>query len=287
MTMKKITLASCVMAASLSAQAELQPLTEYDLHGVTGQAGIDIDFDVAIDIGEIRYTDTANPDGTDGGSIVISDIHIGGGEGRTSLFGFSNPGNTANLDNLRFKIDVEGDGSVHILGEPTSGGVGVVDIELSVGEVALEGAGPNPNRHVLVDSINMYGGALALEMSVDGQSNDVTFYTEIGIEDLDIDMSSSFSLKIENAVLAGGGYLERVRAGRTPSASDRVAGIFVVMDTDSVPEGVKFDFTQGIEGEDNVIDVVMPSVSLGGQNLGSFTIDNFDFSGVSLVVSGH
>jgi hypothetical protein len=289
--MKKILLASCVAAISAGVSAELTPLSEYELHSVTGQAGVDIELDVGISIGEIRYTDTETFDGNgvsdgDGGSLVVKDLTIGGGPGRT-LFGFSSPGNTANLDNLRFKIDIDSDGDLAILGEPTSGGVGVVDILLTTGEISLQGApGSGAPEHVLIDSMSLYGGALALELRVDGQTNDVEFYTAIGVEDLDIDMSSSFSLVIEDAVIAGSNYLEKIRDNRSPDASDRVAKIYVNMDADSPNGGVNFDFASNFEDENN-IDVVLPSVALGGDQLGSFEIDDFQFRGVSILVSGH
>jgi len=286
--MKKSLLAGCIALASAGTQAELSPMSEFELHNVTGQAGVDIELDVGVQIGEIRYTDTEEVVGGvsdgDGGSLTISDVYIGGGENRSTLFGFSNPGNTANLNNLRFKIDIDQDGSLLVLGEPTSGGVGVVDILLTTGEIAVEGAG-GINRHVLVDSISMYGGALALEMRVDGATNDIELYTAIGIEDLDIDMSSSFGIVIEDAVVAGNAYNEKLAANRTPDASDRVAKLYVNMSTD-VADGVKFDFASPFDDE-NVIDIRMPSVSVGGSQLGGIVIDDLQFRGVSMVVSCH
>jgi len=286
--MKKTLLASCIALVAAGAQAELSPMSEYELHTVTGQAGVDIELDVGVSIGEIRYTDTAEvvngvSDG-DGGSLTISDVFIGGGENRSTLFGFSSPENTANLNNLRFKIDIDSDGSLLVLGEPTSGGVGVVDVLLTTGEIAVEGVG-GINRHVLVDSLSMYGGALALEMRVDGATNDIEFYTAIGVEDLDIDMSSSFGIVVENAVIAGGNYNEKIDANRSPDASDRVAKIYVNMNTD-VADGVKFDFASPFEDE-NLIDVRLPSISVGDGQLGSIIVDDFQFRGVSMVVSGH
>lgn len=290
--MKKILLASCIAAVSAGAHAELLPLSEYELHSVTGQAGVDIELDVGIEIGEIRYTDTETFDGGgvsdgDGGSLVISDLVIGGGEGRAKLLGINNPGNSANLDNLIFRIDVGSDGDINIIGDPTSGGVGVVDIGLSIAEISVQGAaGSGVPKHVLVDNLSLYGGALALEMRIDGQTNDIELYTEIGVDDLDIDMSSSFGIVIENAVIAGNKYLEKIAGNRTPTPSDRVAKILVTMDSSSQSDGVIFDFASSFDDE-NVIDVFMPSIHVGDGQFGSLAINDFDFRGVSLKVSGH
>ena len=45
--MKKIAFSLSVLAASLSAHAELSELGDYDLTKVTGQAGVDIELDLA------------------------------------------------------------------------------------------------------------------------------------------------------------------------------------------------------------------------------------------------
>ena len=87
------------------------------------------------------------------------------------------------------------------------------------------------------------------------------------------------------AVIASDKYNEKIDAGRTPDAADRVAKIYVNMNTD-VDDGVQFDFASPFDDE-NSIDVRLPSVSVGDGQLGSIIIDDFQFRGVSLVVSGH
>ena len=233
--MKKSLLAGCIALASAGAQAELSPMSEFELHNVTGQAGVDIELNVGVEIGEIRYTDTQETIGGvsdgDGGSLTISDITIGGGEGRNRLLGQPNPNNTANLDALKFSIDIGEDGDLNIIGSPVSGtgGIGIVDILLTTGEIAVEGVN-GVNRHVLVDSISMYGGALSLQMLIDGPTNDIRFVTSIGIDDLDIDMSSSFGIVLEDMVIANGTYSTFVDSGLNPTPQARVANIDVTMD---------------------------------------------------------
>jgi hypothetical protein len=285
--MKKILLASCVAAISAGVNAELTPLSEYELHSVTGQAGVDIELDVGVSIGEIRYTDTAENNDGDGGSLVIEDVFIGGGEGRNLLYGFSNPGNTSRLDNLKFVIDVSADGDLNIKGQPITGGtgVGVVDFLLTTGNIATEGVDPL-DRHVLVDSLSIYGGASNLQMVVDGATNDITFIASVGIEDFDIDMSSSFSVKIDNMVIANSAYSDFFYSVLDPDLNARTANFYVVMDSDSVDDGVMFDFRTPLSGY-NVVDVFAETVAVGGDVMGSFYIDDLSFRGVSMVVSGH
>jgi hypothetical protein len=289
--MKKSLLAGCIALASAGTQAELSPMSEFELHNVTGQAGVDIELNVGVEIGEIRYTDTQETIGGvsdgDGGSLTISDITIGGGEGRNRLLGQPNPNNTANLDALKFSIDIGEDGDLNIIGSPVSGtgGIGIVDILLTTGEIAVEGVN-GVNRHVLVDSISMYGGALSLQMLIDGPTNDIRIVTSIGIDDLDIDMSSSFGIVLEDMVIANGTYSTFVDSGLNPTPQARVANIDVTMDSDSVPEGVKFDFNSSLPGY-NVFDISAPKVTVGDGMIGSLFINDLDINGISFVVSGH
>jgi len=284
--MKKTLLASCIALATAGAQAELSPMSEYELHTVTGQAGVDIELDVGVTIGEIRYTDTAENGDGDGGSLTINDIFIGGGEGRTSLYGFPNPANSSRLDNLIFTVDIGADGGLNIKGVPKTGGtgVGVVDFLVQTGEIALEGVDP-ATRHVLVDSISIYGGVSNLQMIVDGPTNDIHFITSIGIEDMDIDMTSSLGLKIDNMVIANTTYSDFRGSPFDPDLEARTAKFYVRMDSNQV-DGVLFDFNSPLSGY-NVVDMSLPSISMGGGEIGAVYIDDFSFRGLSLAVSGH
>ena len=82
--MKKTLLASCVALVSATSQAELSPMSEFELHNVTGQAGVDIELNVGISIGEIVYTDTEFEGDGDGGSLSLKDVTIGGANKSTS-----------------------------------------------------------------------------------------------------------------------------------------------------------------------------------------------------------
>ena len=285
--MKKSLLAGCIALATAGAQAELSPMSEFEMHRVTGQAGVDIELDVGLTIGEIRYTDTEEiidgvSDG-DGGSLVIENISLGGIDDRGTLLGQPTSDNGPNLDAITFAVDILSDGDLRIFGEG-SDGVTPVDIKLSLGNVYTTDS--DGDRAVtLLDGLTMRAAAIALEMVVDGETNDIEFSTEIGIEELDIDMSS-LGIVIEDAVVAGSLYLDKIRRGRTPSPSDRVSKLFVVMDHNTTEGEVVFDFTQGF-GDENIVDIAVPSISVGGGPLGSLTFDNLSLQGLSIAVSGH
>lgn len=291
--MKKILLASCVAAISAGVNAELTPLSEYELHSVTGQAGVDIELDVGLTIGEIRYTDTEESGDGDGGSLTVSDIFLGGGLGRTTLMGASNPNNTARLDALNFAIDIESDGTMVINGSPVSGlgGIGAVDFLLTTGEVALEGVSPL-DRHVLVDSMSIYGGALGFRMDIDGDTNNILFKVQVAVDDMDVDMTSGFGINIQNAQIKGPGYIES-------GGIDNPSGVFLTehaftinmeMDYVSDSEGIVFSFipnSNPFTGVYNAFDVVLPEITIGDANIGSVQLNNLILNDVSFAVKGH
>ncbi|KZZ38443.1 MULTISPECIES: DUF6160 family protein [unclassified Oleiphilus] len=97
--LKKIALVSAIAAASAGAQAELKALDDSAMGELTGQAGLTIDIESKVSIGQFMYKDA--------GSLFINDIKIGGNQNLTD-----DPNNLANntdmLDNIRMNIDIAG-----------------------------------------------------------------------------------------------------------------------------------------------------------------------------------
>ncbi|WP_276782986.1 DUF6160 family protein [Thalassolituus oleivorans] len=289
--MKKIAFSLSVLAASLSAHAELSELGDYDLTKVTGQAGVDIELDLALDIGSIVYTDTTDGLDGDGGSLSISTIHIGGGEGRSTLFGFSNPGNTANIDDFKFIIDIDSTGKMVLNGSPTDG-ISPVDFEITVDEVFLSAANGTKGA-TLVDGFSVYGGALYFKATIEDKVNaasqmytNIQLSAQVGIEDMDIDLTSMLGLKIDNMVVAGAEYFETIEENGSPTTTSRVATLRANMFAEPDGSGFVVDFSSGLSTT-NVFDIYAPEVSLGGQMLGAISLDDVDIRGVSLKFAGH
>ncbi|CCU72192.1 MAG: DUF6160 family protein [Thalassolituus sp.] len=289
--MKKIAFSLSVLAASLSAHAELSELGDYDLTKVTGQAGVDIELDLALDIGSIVYTDTTDGLDGDGGSLSISTIHIGGGEGRSTLFGFPNPGNTANIDDFKFIIDIDSTGKMVLNGSPTDG-ISPVDFEITVDEVFLSAANGTKGA-TLVDGFSVYGGALYFKATIEDKVNaasqmytNIQLSAQVGIEDMDIDLTSMLGLKIDNMVVAGAEYFETIEENGSPTTTSRVATLRANMFAEPDGSGFVVDFSSGLSAT-NVFDIYAPEVSLGGQMLGAISLDDVDIRGVSMKFAGH
>ncbi|WP_231877397.1 DUF6160 family protein, partial [Oleiphilus sp. HI0043] len=95
--LKKIALASAIAAVAAGAQAELKALDDSTMGELTGQAGLTIDLETKVSIGQFMYKDA--------GSLFINGITIGG----NANTGDANLANdTDMLDNIRMNIDIAG-----------------------------------------------------------------------------------------------------------------------------------------------------------------------------------
>ncbi len=100
--LKKIALVTAISAASFGAQAELKALDDTAMSNMTGQAGVTIELDANVSIGEIQYKDQ--------GSLFISDVAVGGAGLNGHAYADGSFAGTA-LDNLKIDIDIAGDGT--------------------------------------------------------------------------------------------------------------------------------------------------------------------------------
>ena len=99
---KKALMALSLMVPAV-AMAEIQPIGDAELGDITGQAGITIELETKVDIGEVVYTDTNSGAVGEigGGSLSLQTISIGGAN-KTSFLGINSWGVTASdkLDNM-------------------------------------------------------------------------------------------------------------------------------------------------------------------------------------------
>jgi len=92
--LNKVALVSAIAAVSAGAQAELKALDDAAMGELTGQAGLTIDIESQLSIGEFAYVDA--------GAVVFKDIYRGGKDDAS--------GNRTMLDNVRLTLDVAGVG---------------------------------------------------------------------------------------------------------------------------------------------------------------------------------
>jgi len=95
--LNKLALVSAITAISAGAQAELKALDDSAMGELTGQAGLTIDLETKVTIGQFMYKDA--------GSLFINDISIGGNANTTDT---NLANDTGMLDNIRMNIDIAG-----------------------------------------------------------------------------------------------------------------------------------------------------------------------------------
>ena len=93
----KIVLVSAIAAISAGANAELKALDDSAMGELTGQAGLTIDIETKVSIGQFMYKDA--------GSLFIQNISIGGNANTDDAL---QANDTDMLDNIRMVIDIAG-----------------------------------------------------------------------------------------------------------------------------------------------------------------------------------
>ncbi|TNC86415.1 MAG: hypothetical protein CSH37_04220 [Thalassolituus sp.] len=274
--MKKTLLASCVALVSATSQAELSPMSEFELHNVTGQAGVDIELNVGISIGEIVYTDTEFEGDGDGGSLSLKDVTIGGAN-KSTFYQTPNivPNTSGLLDEVIFSVDVKSDGDLVVSGNPKNGNF--IDFRLTTGALAtLDSDGDEAVR--LIDSVEMVGLAAGLLMKVESTGNKVILSADVAIEDMDVD-ASSIGFKLEDVTVAGQNYLQEIDTfGKAkPLSWAFPVGMIITPQNDGVE----------IELLPSVMDIQVGKLSVGGDHMGALRVDDFALNDVTLHVAGH
>lgn len=271
--MQKKILSICMLTASTLAHSGFEPVGDVALSNISGQSGITIDADLYATIGSVEYTDE--------GIVGINDIVIGGANKQT-YFGIDwGPGTHSGnkLDGSLLTIDVLPDGDLVIAGgvDPAVGGI--IDFGITTGSIQLHSA-DRQTTATLIDSISLSGVTTKFRMKIDAATSHILTEADIGISDLDIDISS-LNMKIENVFIASSSYFESKRdwGPQGIALSDIVTAIKMDMHADDdglhiTPQRLKFDMGIG-------------SVSIADASIGSFGLNDVDLSQMSLVVSGH
>ena len=307
--LKKIALATAVAAAPFAAQAELQAMDDSMMGNVTGQAGVTIELETEVAIGQFTYTDE--------GTFAVKDIKLGGA-GVSSSASAGSYGTL--LDELEIKIDIADNGNaiIHVgslqLSDPSDPNSAPVPIDwgFTAGSMELEGNGGE--NTVLVSNMDAWGllGALDIVVDtadVDGQAgtgtlnidaaftvNDMNFDVEflgIGVRGMTINSSEAGGETLGAAGLAA--IFGDDPNNLTPEEQRKVglaqAGFAIVgldvykgdgLGTNSTATGVL-----RIDVDDVLMDINVAETNIGGANIGTIGIDNLHISNTKLAVYGH
>lgn len=171
-TFQKIALVSAIAAAPFAAQADLTPMDDALMGDTTGQAGVTIEIDLGNDgigIGSVVYTDTANTDGTDGGTVSLENINIGLTGVLTQTIDVAENGD--------LKMTMSAPGALSI-----SAGVDAADTTGQYSALVLGAAGDAGNASEVINNLNLnveLGDSTTTIMNLGGSSAVLTDRTGI------------------------------------------------------------------------------------------------------------
>ncbi|MAR00658.1 MAG: hypothetical protein CMI00_08975 [Oceanospirillaceae bacterium] len=281
--MKRLILVTLGIAAPLAASADMVSLSERSLTEVTAQDGVNINLDVNVSVGEIRYIDTAENGDGDGGGLSINDITLTGAN-KTDFFGnasvITDP--SSNIDNISIQVDTFENDRVTIYVTPLVDQY--VDFQVTTGPVNIVDIDGNTSVN-LINSLSLTGllGSMyaeILEENSDGQRTaaQINLELQFAIEDLDID-ASSLGIRINNAFVCGSECIESMRAnGGRVDMSDAMVNIAGVIKTETNKAIIDL--------EPFVIDAGIGSLIIGGGNVGSFMFDDISLGNSVTTISG-
>lgn len=278
--LKKLALVSAISVASFGAQAELKAMNDTSMGDVTGQAGVTIELQTKVEVGEFRYTDE--------GDFAVSGIFIGGGnverDANNNVTGVD-----GNLDNLLVTIDVEADGDAVIDVHSTDGLP--IDYAVGIQEVSLRAAGETDNSDatkstLLASNIGIQGNLGALNIRVDTATDQLQIGVGFNITDMDMDVDF-LGLGVRDLKLMGSQFFEESAASgagpTTPAGMFANAVVTVEKGVGAITgkEGLKLGIANF------AADIHVGAVEMGGTSIGSIAIDNLLVSNTEMLVYGH
>jgi len=268
--LKKIALATAVAAAPFAAQADLKALDDTTMGNVTGQAGVTIELETEVSIGEFRYTDE--------GYLAVNDIFIGGGsverDGNGAITGVSGM-----LDDLVIDIDVEADGDAFIDVHSISGAP--IDFAMAVGSASLNATDGSGDSTLLASNIGIEGNLGLLNIRVDTATDNLIMNVGFNVTDMDMDVDF-LGVNVRDLTVYGATYYEN--GGAVDAASMFAqAQITVGKGTSAATGGDALEITI----PQFVADIGVGAVEIGGESIGSFRVDNLAVTNTTMKVYGH
>ncbi len=307
--LKKLALATAVAAAPFAAQAELKAMDDSAMGNVTGQAGVTIELETKVSIGQFKYTDE--------GSFAVNDIVLGGA-GVVADAAVDNDGdgvadNTL-LDQLKIDIDIndEGDAIIHVGSlqtDPTSGAPVPIDWGMTAGSMELLAGGTGSDSTTLISNLSMHGDLAALDLSVDTATDHLNVAVAFDIDDMDFDVDF-LGIGIRDMVVTGAGdNFDYDGDGNTVAGGTEAeeGGFDLTTPTGQLAYGklskyanVNLDVYKGaglgdstatdvlrIDVNNVYMDMSIGAIEIGGTSIGSVAMDNVAVTNTKLAVYGH
>lgn len=261
--LKKLALATAVATAPFAAHADLKALDDSAMGNVTGQAGVTIELETEVSIGEFRYTDE--------GYLSVNDIYIGGGSVERDVDG-NVTGVAGSLDDLQIDIDVEADGDAYIDVHSISGAP--IDYAVGVGSASLHATDGTGNTTLLASNIGIEGNLGLLNIRVDTATDDLIMNVGFNVTDMDMDVDF-LGVNVRDMTVYGATMFEEIDGGANPAdptsfAGDAATALFASAQI-TVGKGAASTGVDALEISipQFVADIGVGAVEIGGKSIGS------------------
>lgn len=280
--LKKIALVAAITAAPFAANAELQALNDTAMGDVTGQAGVTIELETKVSIGQFKYTDE--------GSFAVNDIVLGGA-GVTALG--AGAGYTDLLDQLKIDIDVldDGDAKIHVGtldGNP-------IDWGMTVGSMELLAGGTGSDSTTLISNLSGFGNLAQLDIQVDTATDHLNLVAAFDVQNMDFDVEF-LGVGIRGLKIVGAGtdmdYAAHGYDLSTMSAQEQAVFVTFANANLDVYKGSGLGASTAtdvlrVDVNNIFMDVSVDAIEIGGTSIGSVALNNVAVTDTKLAVYGH
>lgn len=266
-SLKKIALVSAIAAAPFAAQADMLALDDAAMGTVTGQAGVTIELQTKVSIGEFLYTDE--------GQFSVKGITIGGGAVERDASG-AVTGVSGLLDDIKVDIDVLADGDAVIQVKSVSGGP--VDFAVAVESASLQGTDAAGDSTLLASNIGIQGLLGGINMSVDTATDSLNAVVLFTVTDMDMDVDF-LAVGIRDLTVRGANF----------NPADPYSLFAVANVTMSKAANVRAASGEAlkIDVATFAADVAIGAIEIGGTSIGSVALNDLVISDTTMQIYGH
>ncbi|MBK1871697.1 hypothetical protein FE848_00515 [Marinobacter sp. 1-3A] len=284
--LKKIALITAMAAAPFAANAELQAMNDTAMGDVTGQAGVTIELETKVSIGQFKYTDE--------GSFAVNDIVLGGA-GVTAIGAGAGFGDL--LDQLKVDIDIADDGDAVIHVGTLDGNP--IDWGLKVGSMQLLAGNTGTDSTTLISNLSGFGMLAQLDIKVDTATDHLNLVAAFDVQNMNFDVDF-LGVGVRGLKITGAGADANAMAMYTANGYDVAAMTPQQQAVFTTFANANLDVYKGtglgastavdvlrIDVNNIFMDVSVASIEIGGASIGSVALDNVAVTNTKLAVYGH
>ncbi|WP_417538386.1 DUF6160 family protein [Marinobacter sp.] len=284
--LKKIALITAMAAAPFAANAELQAMNDTAMGDVTGQAGVTIELETKVSIGQFKYTDE--------GSFAVNDIVLGGA-GVTAIG--AGAGFNDLLDQIKVDIDIADDGDAIIHVGTLDGNP--IDWGLEVGSMQLLAGNTGSDSTTLISNLSGFGMLAQLDIKVDTATDHLNLVAAFDVQNMNFDVDF-LGVGVRGLKITGAGADANAMAMYTANGYDVGAMTAQQQAVFTTFANANLDVYKGtglgastavdvlrIDVNNIFMDVSVASIEIGGASIGSVALDNVAVTNTKLAVYGH